>query len=198
VARPTRWPWSSANGADRHRGIRPHRACKETAFHERPTNPRFLATPATADKVSRATLSRATPVEAAFAYAATVHFPDRPFELGFYQWISREPAPGTPSGIHGARLKLDKDQITAGKYRLYELGEITVTPDSWIWFSAKSWVTHLEVGTRVWEPGAANIWHAWVSIKFDGPSYGGTAKEDLVLVDRIILVKKIANQFQTP
>ena len=64
-----------------------------------------------------------------------------PFELGFHQWISREPAPGTPSGIHGARLKLDRDQITAGNYRLYE---------------------------------------------------------HLVLVDRIILVKKIANQFQTP
>ena len=136
--------------------------------------------------------------EAAFGYAATVHFPDMPFELGFYQWISREPAPGTPSGTHGPRLKLDKNQITPGQYRLYELGEIAVTPDSWIWFSAKSWVTHLEVGTRVYEPGAANVWHAWVSMKFDGPSYGGTAQEDLVLVDRIILVKKIANQFQTP
>jgi hypothetical protein len=43
---------------------------------------------------------------------------------------------------------------------------------------------------------AANVWHAWVSMKFDGPSYRGTAKEDLVLVERIILVKKSANQFQ--
>jgi hypothetical protein len=53
------------------------------------------------------------------------------------------------------------------------------------------------VGTRVYEPGAPNVWHAWVSIKSDGPSYGGTAKEDLVLVDQIILVKKITNQFQS-
>ncbi len=128
--------------------------------------------------------------EAAFGYATVVHFPDMPFELGYYQWISRHPPPGTPSGTHGARLKLDQDRITPGAYRLYELGEIVVTPDSWLWFSAKSWVTHLELGTRVYEPGAANVWRAWVSMKFDGPSYGGAAKHDIVLVDRIILVKK--------
>jgi hypothetical protein len=136
--------------------------------------------------------------EAAFGYAATVHFPDMPFELGFYQWTSRNPPPGTPSGTHGARLKLDKDQITPGVYRLYELGDIVVTPDSWIWFSARSWATHLEVGTRVYEPGADNAWRAWVSMKFDGPSYGGTAKEDQVLVDRIILVKTGKAQFDAP
>ena len=128
--------------------------------------------------------------EAAFGYAAVVDLPDLPFELGFYQWISRQPPPGTPSGVQGAKLKIDQDQITPGAYRLYELGEIVVTPDSWIWFSAKSWVTHLEVGTRIYEPGADNLWHAWVSMKFDGPSYSGAAKEDLVLVDRVILVRK--------
>jgi hypothetical protein len=128
--------------------------------------------------------------DAAFGYAATVDRPDLPFELGFYQWISRNPPPGQPSGTHGARLKLDKDKITPGEYRLYELGEIVVTSDSWIWLSAKSWATHLEVGTRIYEPGAPNTWHAWVSLKFDGPSYGGKADKDEVLCDRIILVKK--------
>jgi hypothetical protein len=130
--------------------------------------------------------------EAAFGYATTVDLPDLPFEMGFYQWTDRNPPPGKPSGIHGARVKISPDQITPGVYRLYELGEITVTEDSWIWFSAKSWVTHLEVGTRVYEPGAVNRWQAWVSLKFDGPTYGGAAKEDLVLVDRIILVKRNA------
>jgi hypothetical protein len=128
--------------------------------------------------------------EAAFGYATTVDLPDLPFEMGFYQWTERNPPPGKPSGTHGARVKISPDQITPGVYRLYELGEITVTEDSWIWFSASSWVTHLEVGTRVYEPGADNTWHAWVSLKFDGPTYGGAAKEDLVLVDRIILVRK--------
>ena len=35
-----------------------------------------------------------------------------------------------------------------------------------------------------------NLWDAYVSLKFDGPTYGGKAKEDLVLCDQIILVKK--------
>jgi hypothetical protein len=128
--------------------------------------------------------------EAAFGYATTVDLPDMPFELGFYQWIARDPPPGTPSGTHGARVTIEKDQITPGVYRLYELGDIAVTPDCWIWFSAKSWATHLEVGTRLYEPGADNVWHAWVSLKFDGSSYGGKAQEDQVLCDRIILVRK--------
>jgi len=134
--------------------------------------------------------------EAAFGYAATVHYPDMPFELGFYQWISRNPPPGTPSGKSGARIKIGKDQITPGAYRLYELGRIEVTPDSWIWFSAKSWATRLEVGDRIYEPGADNLWHAWVSMKFDGPSYGGSATNNQVLVDRIILVREGKGQFE--
>lgn len=131
-----------------------------------------------------------TDPEAAFGYATTVDLPDLPFQMGFYQWTNRDPAPGEPTGIHGARVSIPGDQITPGVYRLYELGEITVTPDCWIWFSALSWVTHLEVGPRLYDPGADNVWHAWVSLKFDGPTYGGAAQEDLVLVDRIILVRQ--------
>ena len=134
--------------------------------------------------------------EAAFGYAATVHNPDMPFQLGFYQWISRNPPPGTPSGKEGARLKIEKDRIMPGAYRLYELGKIEVTPDSWIWFSAQSWGTHLEIGDRLYEPGADNLWRAWVSMKFDGPLYGGAATNDLVLVDRIILVREGKGQFE--
>lgn len=123
--------------------------------------------------------------DAAFGYAATVAKPDYPFQFGFFQWKKRNP----PSGNQGARLSLDKKQITPGVYKLYDLGEITVTPDSWIWFSAKSWGTHLEVGNRVFEPGADNKWRAYVSLKFDGPSYGGNGDKDVVLCDRIILEK---------
>jgi len=122
--------------------------------------------------------------DAAFGYAATVHKPDYPLQLGFWQWKTRHP----PKGTHGPRLKLAKDRITPGVYTLYDLGEITVTADSWIWFSAQSWGTHLEVGTRVYEPGEDNKWHAYVSIKFDGPTYGGDAEKDEVLVDRVILI----------
>jgi len=124
--------------------------------------------------------------EAACGYATTIHLPDMPFQVGFYQWESRQPS----KGKEGARIRLEQKDITSGKYRLYKLGAITLTPDSWIWFSAKSWATNQQLGERLYEPGAINHWEAWVSLKFDGPTYGGTAKEDLVLCDRIIVVKK--------
>ncbi len=44
-------------------------------------------------------------------------------------------------------------------------------------------------GQRLYEPGADNQWEAYVSLKFDGPTYGGKAEQDRVLCDRIILVK---------
>jgi hypothetical protein len=124
--------------------------------------------------------------EAARGYATTIHQPDLPLQIGFYQWESRQP----PKGKEGARIRLDQRDITPGKYRLYKLGDITLTPDCLVWFSAKSWLTNQPLGERLYEPGASNQWEAWVSLKFDGPTYGGTAKEDLVLCDRIILVKK--------
>lgn len=102
-----------------------------------------------------------------------------------YKWESRQP----PKGKEGTRIRLDQKDINPGKYRLYKLGSITLTPDCWIWFSAKSWATNQQLGERLYEPGALNQWEAWVSLKFDGPIYGGTEKEDLVLCDRIIVVK---------
>lgn len=122
--------------------------------------------------------------DAAFGYATIVHLPDMPLQIGFYQWLSRHP----PKGVAGPRLSLDKEDLTPGKYALYELGEITLTPQCWIWFSAQSWQTHLRVGQRLFEPGADNRWRAWISMKVDGPTFGGTASDDQVLVDRIILV----------
>jgi len=132
--------------------------------------------------------------DAAFGYAATVHRPDLPFQVGYYMYKSRSPV---DVGKHGPRIKIAKDRITPGVYSLYDLGEITVIgPDDMLWFSARSWATHLIVGARVYEPGADNRWHAWVSLKFDGPTYGGTAEEDLVLVGRIILVRLGKGQFE--
>jgi hypothetical protein len=122
--------------------------------------------------------------DGAMGYAATVDLPDMPLQVGFYQWLSRNP----DTGAQGARIALQRQQIEPGKYQLHKLGLITVTPDCWIWFSARSWATHLQVGDRVYEPGEANQWVAWVSMKCDGPSYGGTAAQDVVLVDRIVLV----------
>lgn len=124
--------------------------------------------------------------DAAFGYGVDIDKPDYPFQLGFFQWLQKNP----PKGNQGARLKLDKKQIVPGVYTLYKLGKIVISPDCIIWFSAKSWKTNIELGDRIYEPGEDNKWNAYVSLKFDGPSYGGKAKKDQVLCDRIILVKK--------
>jgi len=123
--------------------------------------------------------------------------PDLPFNFGFYQ---------SDTKTHGARRALTAGEITPGKYHLYKLGPVTITPDCLVWFSARSWETNLRLGERLFEPGEANVWTAYVSLKFEGPSYGGAvdqdllppaervhygglAESDLVLVDRIILVR---------
>ena len=113
-----------------------------------------------------------------------------PFHFGFYQSDTR---------THGVRLTIGKDEITPGKYRLYKLGKITLSPKSQIWFSSKSWSTKV-VLDDLWEPGDPNTWEAYASIKFRGPAYGGepvaglrSGEENLVLVDRIILVKPPAD-----
>ena len=147
--------------------------------------------------------------DAAFGYAVPVTMPDLPFNFGFYQ---------NDTKLHGPRRALELKEIVPGAYKLYKLGEITVTPSCTIWFSAQSWATNLELGERLYEPGADNKWDAYVSLKFDGGgAYGGMADEnllptverkhygdyragkiekELVLVDRIILVPKSSDQFK--
>ena len=85
-----------------------------------------------------------------------------------------------------------------------------MTPQCRIWFSARSWATNLQLGEQLFEADGDNVWDAYASIKFLGPSYGdvmgeetlpaaerdylGMAPTDLVLVDRIILVEKNRQQ----
>ena len=93
------------------------------------------------------------------------------------------------AGTWSLRREVSPDEIVPGEYHLYELAEVVLTPTCMIWFSNLSWVTNLQLGQMLYEPDGDNRWHVWVSMKFDGPTYGGAADEDLVLVDRIILVK---------
>jgi len=109
-----------------------------------------------------------------------------PVGIGFYS-VDRKSM--------GPTLKITLDKMVPGKYTLYDLGEISVTPKSNIWLSPSN-QTRLEVGERLYEPGATNRWHAYVSMKFEGPLYGGSEKEDRVLVDRIYLVELGPRQFE--
>jgi hypothetical protein len=126
--------------------------------------------------------------DAAFGYATPVDQPDVPFAYGFHQM-------DTKTRIHTHNL--GRKQVSPGQYRLYPVGKATVTPESWVYFG-KSWETRLDVGARLHEPGAENLWEVYVSMKFEGPTYGGKEDEDRVLVDRVILVSLSDDQFSTP
>jgi hypothetical protein len=150
--------------------------------------------------------------DAAFGYAAPVHEPDMPFNFGFYQGDTAprdsqalpDPPPDSPmkwhrtlAGTYSLRRELQRHEIEPGEYRVYELGEIEVTPDCIVWFSNRSWATNLELGRQLYQPGQSNRWETYASVKFDGPTYGGELEEDLVLVDRIILVEVERDSIET-
>lgn len=132
--------------------------------------------------------NRFVDTDAAFGYAGIVDKPDKPFKFGFYQNDTEK---------RGATSILKADDIEPNIYRIYKLGEIQVTPDCIIWFSVLSWVTQLQLGERLYSPPAPdndNRYDVYVSLKFDGPAYGGKAKDNLVLCDQIIFVKKPVKQ----
>lgn len=139
--------------------------------------------------------------DAAFGYAVPVELPDLPFNFGFYQIDTK---------THGARRALKVEEIKPDVYTTYKLGEVEVSPKCILWFSARSWATKVSLGERLYEPGADNHWEAYVSVKFEGPTFGAQVNEglvpikerrhykgdeagDLALVDRIILIRKKAN-----
>lgn len=149
-------------------------------------------------------LSTVNDPDAAWGCAVPVHRPDVPFHFGFHSNDSATRNPGTlrklppncPAkwektlkGTYALKREIRNDEITPGKYTVYKLGEIDVTPDSVIWFSDKSWRTKTSLGDRFFQKDDSNRWEAYASLKFDGEKYGGEGKA-LVLCDRIIFVRR--------
>jgi len=141
--------------------------------------------------------SKVMDADAAFGYGAVVNLPDKPFQFGFYQ---------NDTKTHGARSTLQPDQIKRGVYQVHKLGEIQVTPNSIVWFSARSWLTQLQLGERLYRPPSPdndNRYDAYGSLKFDEPipptprHLAQNNKRTLdtnapysVLCDQVIFVKK--------
>jgi hypothetical protein len=147
--------------------------------------------------------------DAAFGYAVPVAMPDLPFTFGFYQNDIKTVA---------AKRSLELNEIKPGGYVLYKLGTVKATTDCMLWFS-RGWDTNIEFGDKLFEAGGENVWDVYVSLKFDAAgAYGNKPDEallpvaerkhfagspgmkgtELVLVDRIILVNRSADQFKKP
>ena len=123
--------------------------------------------------------------KAAFGLATIIDEPGQPFRCGFAEWKSRTPA----KVLRGPDLQFTPADIKPGQYQLHRLGEFNVaTDDSIIWFG-RSWQTAVAIGSRLHFPGETSRWEAWLNLKFDGKSWGGQG-EDLVVCDRVILVRK--------
>lgn len=154
---------------------------------EKPLPPRFAEIDPS--KIRTFPLGRGKKVldpEGAFGFATIVDSPDYPFVYGFFQWRSRSPRVVIP----GPRVKLEKADITPDQYALYEIGTIEIEVRDSLIHMGRSWYSHLEVGELLFEPGERNEYKAWLSLKFEGPTYGGSGEEDRVLCDRIILVRQ--------
>lgn len=119
--------------------------------------------------------------DGAFGYGKAIDRPDMPFNFGFYQ---------NDKKVFFCKRELKENDIKPGIYQVYDLGEIEVTPKCQIWFSNKSWCTNLELGDRLYNPGEDNKYDVYVSLKFDGTTYGGKAEKDLVLCDQVIFIRK--------
>lgn len=124
--------------------------------------------------------------DAAFGYATVIDKPDYPFVYGFFQWRSRTPRVVIP----GPKVKLEKKDVKPDQYALYKLGTIKIEVADSLVHMGRSWHTHLKVGSLLYEPGERNEWDVYLSLKFEGPAYGGRGKDNRVLCDRIIMVRK--------
>ena len=118
--------------------------------------------------------------DAAFGYAASIDKPDLPFHFGYYSEDRKE---------HGPKVTLEEWDIEPEKYKLYHLGKIQPSQTNcMVWFSSRSWCTHLEASSLYDLVDTTQKWDTWVSLKFP-KNYKGE-KTDLVLCDQIIFVRK--------
>lgn len=82
------------------------------------------------------------------------------------------------------------EEIVPDTYHPYRLGTITLTTDCLIWVG-QSWAITVPLGQFA-VPGAPDAeWEAYLSLKFEGPSYSSasTSPQDRVSCDRVILVR---------
>lgn len=118
--------------------------------------------------------------DAAYGVATETQF-ENPFQFGFYDFADK---------VHGPKKTLEVKDILPDKYKFYHLGVAKLSKNCKVWLSSNSWCVGYEAQYLCGEPGAANEWDIWVSLKFEGPAYPGSkAVKDRILSDRVVLVK---------
>ncbi len=123
--------------------------------------------------------------DAPFGVAVPADGPNMPFTFGIHD---------SHNDTRLQRHAIEAEAIVPGEYLLFDIGEVEVSPFSWAYFGG-SWQTRLNISDELYEPGSGNRWHAYVEVKFEGPSYGGPEPKDQALIGRVIFVNLSGDQF---
>ncbi len=86
-----------------------------------------------------------------------------------------------------ANLKLTSAEIKPDRYNLYLIGTSTLTSDCYIDIDSKYYISCVEAYNG---KNPMQTFDVYISLKFEGPSFGSSASEDKAFCDKFVLVKK--------
>jgi hypothetical protein len=104
-----------------------------------------------------------------------------PFGTGFYDKIDKK---------MGISIKIPQSAIIPDVYKFYKIGTTALTSNCIIW--GGRWYILVGLGHLYSVDNPSAKYEVYVSLKFEGPGYGGKGKVTRVLCDRVVLIDEAA------
>ena len=126
--------------------------------------------------------------DAAWGVAALnekIPVPKLPYSTHFYDYTRKQYCPNL------SRITT-KNIGPRGKYKIYKVAKVTLTPNCEIFIGGDSWYRIYANLGEAWKPDSLNRVEVYASLKFEGSAFypEDKGKTDRVLCDRIIVVRK--------
>ncbi len=112
------------------------------------------------------------------AFGLEVKEPQKPFNCGFYDAVAKK--------FH--HMDIPSANLKKGTFAFYKIGTHKLSQICRIW-GHPSWATGCELGRFFEIDNPDNPWDMYVSLKFTGPAYDGTAGENRVYIDQLLLIE---------
>lgn len=112
------------------------------------------------------------------AFGLEVENPDKPFNCGFYDAVSKK-------FFHH---DISPGDLKKGTFAFYKIGTNKLSSICRIWVHP-SWATGCELGRFFDIDNPDKPWDMYVSLKFTGPAYDGTAGKNRVYIDQLLLIE---------
>jgi hypothetical protein len=95
----------------------------------------------------------------------------------------------TPNAVFVKNTQISAEDVQGPGYGLYHLGRFPLGPGFYVWVT-QSWGIQIPVGFVYDAAQPQREWDLYLSLRLEGPAYphGGTAPQNTVSVDRLILV----------